>query len=261
MPCKEVMDKKYQTRKSPAFHAKDCKNLIKKGKDGNYISKPDSKGVYKWVKIATGHQNKTRKVKGKAYYIHDNGGRPFKVIVDNKTVSIYKNTTKYPEDEIYDELIKTVSAKEIWVGKSSGKSYMSDHSPAQAKDFIGNSILLELSAKKYMYIGIEIYTFETEDKIESYYSLVGNNDVPYPIALGTENIYFMLDNTYVKREMVAFPKMKDVDWEGVYDMYYGFRDPVSGNIIEGMKDEKERVNLEQHSKKMKGVHIVQKRLF
>ena len=258
MPCKEVMDKKYQTRKSPAFHAKDCKNLIKKGKDGNYMSKPDSNGTYKWVKIVD--NNQTRKVKGKAYYIHDNGGRPFKVIVDTKSVSIYKNTAKYPEEERYDGLVSLLSPKEIFVGKSSGKSYMSDHTPSKAKEFIGNSILLELSAKKYMYIGTEIYTFETEDVIESYYSLVGNNDVPYPIALGTETIYFMLDHTYVNREMVSFPKMKTVDWEGAYAMYYGFRDPVSGNTTEAMEDEKKKVNLEQHAKTMKGFHIVQKRL-
>ena len=257
MPCKEVMDKKYQTRKSPAFHAKDCKNLTKKGKDGNYMSKPDSNGMYKWVKIAG---DQTRKVKGKAYYIHDNGSRPFKVIVDTKSVSIYKDTAKYPEEETYDGLVKSLNPKEIWVGKSSGKSYISDHTPAQAKEFIGNSILLELSAKKYMYIGTEIYTFETEDVIESYYSLVGNNDVPYPIALGTENIYFMLDHTYVKREMITFPTMKAVDWEGAYAMYYGFRDPVSGNITESMKDEKKKVNLEQHAKKVKGFHMIQKRL-
>ena len=254
------MDKKYQTRKSPAFHAKDCKNVVKKGKDGNYISKPDSKGIYKWVKISTGDNN-TRKIKGKAYYIHDNGGRPFKVVIDGKTVNIYKNTAKYPDPDTYDTLVTTVKAKEVYIGKSLGKSHMSDHTPAQAKDFIGNSILLELSAKKYMHIGREIYTFETEDSIESYYSLVGNNDVPYPIALGTENIYFMLDHTYVKREMVGFPKMKEVDWEGVYDMYYGFRDPVSGNTTEHIKDKKDIVKLEDNAKKMKGHHVVHKRLF
>ncbi len=50
MPCTEVKTEKYQTRKSPPFHAKDCKNLTKKGKDGPYRSKADAKGIYKWVK-------------------------------------------------------------------------------------------------------------------------------------------------------------------------------------------------------------------
>ena len=195
----------------------------------------------------------------KSYYIHDNGGRPFKVTINNKAVSIYKNTAKYPEEDNYDVLVKTVNVKEVFIGKSSGKPYMADHTPAEAKQFIGNSILLELSANKYMYIGKEIYEFQTEDKIESYYSLIGNNDVPYPIALGTDNIYFMLDNTYVKREMVLFPKMKSVDWEGAYAMYYGFRDPVSGKLVEDMNENK-KVNLEHYAKKMKKLHLIQKRL-
>ena len=195
----------------------------------------------------------------KSYYIHDNGGRPFKVVIDNKSVSIYKNTTKYPEIEKYDGLVKTVKAKEVFIGKSSGKPYLADHTPAEAKQFIGNSILLELTDDTYIYIGKEIYEFQTEDTIESYYSLIGNNDVPYPIALGTDNIYFMLDNTYVSREKVLFSNMKDVDWEGAYAMYYGFRDPVSGKLVEGMNEHK-KVNLEHYAKKMKKLHLIQKRL-
>ena len=191
----------------------------------------------------------------KSYYIHDNGGRPFKVMIDNKSVSIYKNTTEYPEEEKYDRIVKTVNAKEVFIGKSSGKSDLSDHTPAEARHYIGNSILLELSAKKYMYIGSEIYEFQTEDKIESYYSLVGNNDVPYPIALGTDNIYFMLDHTYVKRQMVLYQNMKAVDWEGAYAMYYGFRDPVSGKSVRGSD------SLKDYAKKIKGFHTVHKRLF
>ena len=248
MTCKENMGKKYQTRKSPAFHAKDCKGLEKKGKDGKYISRPDSNGVYKWVKIQT---TQTRKKTGKSYYIHDNGGRPVQVVIDAKNISIYKNTANYPEKETYGLLVKTVKAKEIFIGKSSGKPHMADHTPAQAKDFIGNSILLELSANKYMYIGREIYTFETEDKIESYYSLVGRNDVPYPIALGTENVYFMLDRTYVKRDKIVFAKMKEIDWECAYEMYYGFRDPVTGDMTAD-----EGGNLKQYAKKMKGFKLI-----
>ena len=59
MPCSEVKAAKYQTRKSPPFHAKDCKNLTKKGKDGEYVSKPDAKGVYKWVKKSANKVNRS----------------------------------------------------------------------------------------------------------------------------------------------------------------------------------------------------------
>ena len=48
--CKEIKTEKYQTRKSPPFHAGYCIGQVKKGKDGHYISKEGSNGVYKWVK-------------------------------------------------------------------------------------------------------------------------------------------------------------------------------------------------------------------
>ena len=48
--CKKIKTKKYLTRKSPPFHAADCMDQIKKGKDGLYISKESSNGVYKWIK-------------------------------------------------------------------------------------------------------------------------------------------------------------------------------------------------------------------
>ena len=50
LECKEVKTEKYQKRKSPPFHAAHCVGQIKKGKDGMYISKESSNGVFKWVK-------------------------------------------------------------------------------------------------------------------------------------------------------------------------------------------------------------------
>jgi hypothetical protein len=103
MPCKEVKSAKYQTRKSPPFHAGECKGVTKKGKDGSYVSKPDARGVYKWVKV-----NATRKLaKGaKRYDIHDNGGRPFRVEFAGKNVVIYKGSpTRGPDGRPnYDQM-------------------------------------------------------------------------------------------------------------------------------------------------------------
>ena len=73
MSCKEIKTAKYQTRKSPAFPANQCKHLTKKGKDGTYVSRADVNGVYKWVKV-----NKTRKQKGvRTYNIHYNGSHNY----------------------------------------------------------------------------------------------------------------------------------------------------------------------------------------
>jgi hypothetical protein len=57
MKCLEVKTNKYQTRKSPPFHAYQCSNKIRKGKDGMYKSVEDKNGRWFWKK-----NNKTRKI-------------------------------------------------------------------------------------------------------------------------------------------------------------------------------------------------------
>ena len=242
MTCTEVKTSKYQTRKSPAFHASDCKGTRKKGKDGDYISKADKKGVYEWIKVS-----ETLKRKGKSYDTLDNGGRPFRVFIDGSTVSIYKGTQKEDYTYDYDKLIRSVKAKKVYLG---GK-----------KKELGNSILLHLSGNKYMYIGHEIYEFQMEDSIESYFSLVGNSDVPYPVLLGTEYAYFMLDHCYVPRALFS-PSMTKADWEDAYQRYYGYSNPMTNE--KQTRDEirtlyKKGLTLESKCKKMKGFHMVVKR--
>lgn len=256
--CVEIKATKYQTRKSPAYHAKDCKGLSKKGKDGNYISKADAKGVYKWVKV-----NTTRKMSGKHYDIHDNFGRPFRVFVsdDGKKVSIYKDVNKdWNKPADFSKLIKEVKAKEVYIGKSTGHAAGADHRPDQAKIFVGNSILLQISANKYIHIGSSIYEFEMEDKVDKYFSMVGRNDVPYPVLLGTENVYFMLedDHKYVPRD--KFPEdLTNAQWEDAYTYYYGWTNPVNGQ--QRTDEERKKENLENFAKRMIGYKLIQKREF
>lgn len=242
MTCTEVKSSKYQTRKSPAFHASDCKGTRKKGKDGDYISKADKKGVYKWIKVPE------RVRKGKHYDVMDNGRRPFRVIIDGSTVSIYQGTLK---DDIYDydKLIRSIKVIKVYLG---GK-----------KKDLGNSILLHLSGNKYMHIGCEIYEFQMLDSVDSYFSLMGNSDVPYPVLLGTEYVYFMLESEhcYVPRSLFS-PSMKKSDWEDAYQRYYGYTNPMTGEK-QSLDDirvlHKKGLTLESACKKMKGFRIVFKR--
>lgn len=57
----------------------------------------------------------------------------------------------------------------------------------------GNSILLELRPNRYLYVGHEIGEFETTSPVEEYYSHVGPNDVPYPVAVTETKAHFMLN--------------------------------------------------------------------
>lgn len=244
MSCKEQKTKKYQSRPSPPFPAQACKGLTKKGKDGTYVSKADARGIYKWVKVGNTLRNalrNTQKRKGKVYDVLDNGARPYRVYVDGSTVSIYIGKRKNDYSYDYDKLVRTIKAKEVHVG---GK-----------KSQLGNSILVHVSGNHYLYIGHEIYEFQMEDTVDTYFSIVGNSDVPYPVLLGTENAYFMLDRCYVPRSEFD-PKMTKAEWEDSYQRYYGYTDAMTGEKpSKGIRAD----GLEKKCKKMKGFHMVVKR--
>jgi hypothetical protein len=39
-------------RQSPAEHAGECKNIVKRGKKDLWVSKPDKNGTYRWVRLS-----------------------------------------------------------------------------------------------------------------------------------------------------------------------------------------------------------------
>lgn len=209
MGCTEIKSKKYQTRKSPPFHAKDCKGMTRKGKDGMYVSKADKNKVYKWVKVGA----TMKKTKGmKTYTIHDNGGKPFLVGDFGGKVVVYKQD--YNEDmEEYTlgKKLLEIGYKKIFVGDNT----LEQEGYEPKGEGKGNSILLQLSKNKYMFIGWKIETFATPDgdEILRYYSPIGNNDVPYPYAIGKKYTYLMIENVYLPNEVL---EMYDV-----YGHYYG----------------------------------------
>jgi hypothetical protein len=177
-------------------------------------------------KIKVSHPNT------KSYFIHDNGGRPFLVYIGKNEAHIYRKpdeNTKYfiDEDELdssnntkwaYITKVKTYQFINKFIGKSI-KNPMTKFSAGHGPKFNGNSILLELKPKKYVSIGWIIYEFTTEDKILEYYSSVGNNDVPYPVAFGEKTIYFMLDKVYISKD--KWPKMTKVMKSDAYQYFYG----------------------------------------
>lgn len=91
-------------------------------------------------------------------------------------------------------------------------------------DFIGNSILLQLQNNtgdpfSYAFIGEVVYTFESDEPILHYFSQVGNNDVPYPVALGPSKVFFMLDTKIIMRAELREPYDFD-HWEASYSDFY-----------------------------------------
>ena len=155
----------------------------------------------------------------KSYAIHDNGGRPFRVEINGKKVSVFMNMDTYekvngtfqevsrPEKHLFD-----FEADDVMIGKKSPKGGYDGLKPKEAE---GNSILLKVGSK-YIFIGESIYEFKPlkGDTLVKFYSDIGNSDVPYPYAIGENNVYILLED-HVAVEKSFFDMKKPI-----YEQYY-----------------------------------------
>lgn len=83
----------------------------------------------------------------------------------------------------------------------------------------GLGTLIEDMVREYQYVyigGTEVYEFSTLEKIKNYYSMVGNNMVPYPVAESENFVFYMLDRKYGLKESI--PNIKEY-WDD-YSIYY-----------------------------------------
>lgn len=168
--------------------------------DKNYKSKVPKKSKKK--------VNKEENSLTQYYFTHDNGGSPFMVAINNNHVKVFKRD-RWDDDgpEDYSELVKEFTCERVFVGKSYLNG-MTKYGGGYGRYYDGNSVLLQLGKGICVFIGHEIYKFSLEknDVIESYSSPVGNNDVPYPCALGRHNVYyFMGEREFVSRQ--EFPSV------------------------------------------------------
>lgn len=143
-------------------------------------------------------------IKGKKYFTHNNGGRPFMVVFNGNNVDIYTYSSNFNHERDLtpkDYYVHIKSYKNIHK-KFIGKSIKGDDATNLPSSFgLGNSILLQITNKKYVFIGSFIYEFEPEDEITQYYSMIGNSDVPYPVAIGEKNVYFLIENCCLSKEL------------------------------------------------------------
>jgi hypothetical protein len=174
--------------------------------------------------MLTSKNNPTKLHKGyKKYFIHDNFNRPYLVYIKDDVYiykikkDILKDNTYSKEDKdnisIYTEFIEHIKPTKIFIGKSP-KIRMTTLSAGHGKYFDGNTILLLLNNNNYALIdgnGIKRFT-TNNDKIIKYYSFVGNNDVPYPVAIGEKYYYFWIypEGYLEKKEFPVYKKIEDL---------------------------------------------------
>ena len=170
----------------------------------------------------------TEHMVGKTTFTHDNGGRPFLVYYNDAAVSVFRIPTNryvnvdsdWDDNEwMYQERLMTFkNPVKTWLGQD------------YTEGWHGNSVLVQVSKRKYVYVGDSIYSFQSHQPIIAYYSNVGNNDVPYPVALTEKRAYFMLDKVWVDRD--DFSLTTPQQWADSYSQFYGH--------IEGMKSNAEK---------------------
>jgi hypothetical protein len=241
--CIEQNTKKYRSRSSPPYSAMDCKNSTKKGNDGaTYVSKPDKRGIYRWVKGVGGGtpKNKTSKVSVRMsvdtakcrykksdygsinvskfircihndtlkkqlegsvkpkhiYEINDNASFPFVVFDYSGRAEIYNNHFNETSNkgELNNKLMD-VKYEKIFIGDNDFNDHYWIFKRGIAK---GNTILLQTSKDKYLFIGKGIMSFSTKDgdTIRNFYSPIGGNYDSFPYAVGDKYVYFLNDKKY-----------------------------------------------------------------
>jgi hypothetical protein len=151
------------------------------------------------------------------YLTHDNGGVPYRVIVGNHEITIIDNYA--------DKFLMKLDTIEVWIGESPFTP-TTKCSGCYGEKFKGNSILVRVSENRYVFIGHTVYSFETKYPIVKYLSEVGNNDVPYPYAVDTENNFYLM----VENVMLPVPEQYHND---PYGYHYGNRTPGKRNQVPG----------------------------
>ena len=128
----------------------------------------------------------------KTYYTHNNGGRPYMVVVTSDGVHVYDNLTGSVL-YVFDD------PERVFVGESP-RTQMTVFSQGYGPEFDGNSILVHIKGCEYAYIGSKFHLFETDSPIVKYVSEVGNNDVPYPYAVDERGrFYLMVENVVLNK--------------------------------------------------------------
>jgi hypothetical protein len=187
---------------------------------------------------------KTRKAKKVIYEIHDNMDTPFQVEVQGSSVKVFKGLKN--EDggyDNYDEQIMALRASAVYPGKNSC-------SPSEARFFdcspqTGNTVLLRVGSK-YVYIGGEIFQFSlaANETVQAYYSKIGPNDVPYPVLVGSKNVYILIEKVYVPRSL--FDRMDASEWADASQYYYGYKG-------------KQRPSIKSYAKELQELRMIRER--
>jgi len=154
---------------------------------------------------------------------------PLAVYIKNKNnpIYVYKipgyDSDRYFEENGYDwknnykyiwayiQLIIKIIPQEIFIGKSEYTSL--------DKYCVGYSILIKIDNNKYIFIGFNIYTFTSKNKIIKYVSKYCDWDENISCAIDIDNNYYLLQyNVFINGNNLNF--LNNDDFYGELELYY-----------------------------------------
>lgn len=150
----------------------------------------------------------------RAYDIHDNGGRPFTVLVDgNNGVSVVKrHYDAEKENWVSSSVILQQNFTHIFIGKNRQSSLFDFQNRIDDKsteiynhygfiaedDDDGNSILLfDGKNNTYVFVGNLIFRFQSLYPIIEFVSPIGNSDVPYAYAVDSHYNFYLFNEKVI----------------------------------------------------------------
>lgn len=149
------------------------------------------------------------------FFSCDNGGYPFCVTADTGSVKISKDplwrNSRTPED--YNVLVAEYDGATVVPGI------------AQEEEFNNCTILIQTASNscRYVYAGELVYEFTAPEPMRTYYTYMGNSEVPYPVAVSESFAYFMMDQTVARKSI--FPV--DTEWMRAYNAFYDLAEDQS----------------------------------
>lgn len=134
------------------------------------------------------------------FEVHDNGNRPYQVIVKLPLVSIFRQNYVAEKDETYlfwpgVTYRKVVETRPVKVYKAVKRVYAGrgtiGKDDSVYNEGYGHTLLLYMGAKRHVYIGRNVIEFSLPEQVLKFRSYIGPNDVPYS-AIMTKSFFVSL---------------------------------------------------------------------
>jgi hypothetical protein len=195
--------------------------------------------------------NKIVSKSGKKYFIYDNYNYPYLVVIRGRELEVFSVSrtvhlppdylkTKTPKkyEYLYTNRVYSCTAQKIMIGRSrQNKMTIQSRAIAIAKGrgrwakYDGNTILAQIAANKYVYIGYTVCEFTAAAEIVKYESPIGYSGIPYPVAIDSAGVFYLLggDNVMVEVPKELLKKSNPAKTD-VFEMYHSEDPKIRGKL-------------------------------